>query len=123
MLWWTMLHASIPPMSVSFGRQLCCILFSFGLITIVVSWGHGIIGITGTNGKTTTKELIAHVLMEKYRVLYTQGNLNNQIGVPLTLLRLTPDDEIAVVEMGANHPVILGSWSTLWNLIMVLLRM
>lgn len=63
-----------------------------------------IIGITGTNGKTTTKELIAHVLQQKYRVLYTQGNLNNQIGVPLTLLGLTPDHEIAVVEMGANHP-------------------
>lgn len=66
--------------------------------------GTRIIGITGTNGKTTTKELIAHVLMQKYRVLYTQGNLNNQIGVPLTLLRLTADDEIAVVEMGASHP-------------------
>ncbi len=66
--------------------------------------GTRIIGITGTNGKTTTKELIAHVLMQKYRVLYTQGNLNNQIGVPLTLLRLTSEDEIAVVEMGANHP-------------------
>lgn len=66
--------------------------------------GTRVIGVTGTNGKTTTKELMAHVLMQKYRVLYTQGNLNNQIGVPLTLLRLTPDDEIAVVEMGANHP-------------------
>lgn len=63
-----------------------------------------IIGITGTNGKTTTKELIAHVLMRKYRVLYTQGNLNNQIGVPLTLLNLTLEHEIAVIEMGANHP-------------------
>lgn len=63
-----------------------------------------IIGITGTNGKTTTKELIAHVLMQKYRVLYTQGNLNNQIGVPLTLLKLTSKHEMAVVEMGANHP-------------------
>ena len=66
--------------------------------------GTRIIGITGTNGKTTTKELIAHVLMQRFRVLYTQGNLNNQIGVPLTLLRLTADDELAVVEMGANHP-------------------
>lgn len=66
--------------------------------------GTRIIGITGTNGKTTTKELIAHVLMQCFRVLYTQGNLNNQIGVPLTLLRLTADDELAVVEMGANHP-------------------
>lgn len=66
--------------------------------------GTRIIGITGTNGKTTTKELIAHVLMKKYHVLYTQGNLNNHIGVPLTLLRLTAEDEIAVVEMGASHP-------------------
>lgn len=66
--------------------------------------GTRIIGITGTNGKTTTKELIAHVLMKKYRILYTQGNLNNQIGVPLTLLQLTEEHEIAVIEMGANHP-------------------
>lgn len=62
-----------------------------------------IIGITGTNGKTTTKELIATVLKKKYNVLYTQGNLNNHIGVPLTLLKLTKVDDIAVVEMGANH--------------------
>lgn len=68
------------------------------------SLGTKIVGITGTNGKTTTKELIAHVLMKKFRVLYTQGNLNNHIGVPLTLLRLKPDHEIAVIEMGANHP-------------------
>lgn len=65
--------------------------------------GTKIIGITGTNGKTTTKELIAAVLKEKYNILYTQGNLNNHIGVPLTLLQLTPDHEIAVIEMGANH--------------------
>ena len=63
-----------------------------------------IIGITGTNGKTTTKELMAAVLSQKYKVLYTQGNLNNHIGVPLTLLRLNPEHEIAVIEMGANHP-------------------
>ena len=62
-----------------------------------------IIAITGTNGKTTTKELIAIVLKEKYNVLYTQGNLNNHIGVPLTLLKLKHEHEIAVVEMGANH--------------------
>lgn len=66
--------------------------------------GTRIIGITGTNGKTTTKELIATVLSRKYNVLYTQGNLNNHIGVPLTLLRLKPEHEIAVVEMGASHP-------------------
>lgn len=63
-----------------------------------------IIGITGTNGKTTTKELIAAVLSKKYKTLYTPGNLNNHIGVPLTLLRLTHEHEIAVIEMGANHP-------------------
>lgn len=65
--------------------------------------GVKIIGITGTNGKTTTKELIASVLSKKYNVGFTQGNLNNHIGVPLTLLSFTKDTEIAVVEMGANH--------------------
>ena len=62
-----------------------------------------VIGITGTNGKTTTKELLAAVLSKKYQTLYTQGNLNNHIGVPLTLLRLTNAHDIAVIEMGANH--------------------
>ena len=66
--------------------------------------GTTIIGVTGTNGKTTTKELIAAVLQRKYNVLYTQGNFNNHIGVPKTLLQLTKDHDIAVVEMGANHP-------------------
>lgn len=66
--------------------------------------GTKIIGVTGTNGKTTTKELLAAVLGEKYNVLYTAGNFNNDIGVPKTLLRLTPEHEIAVVEMGASHP-------------------
>ena len=66
--------------------------------------GTPIIGITGTNGKTTTKELIAAVLKRKYNILYTQGNFNNHIGVPKTLLQLTADHELAVVEMGANHP-------------------
>ncbi len=66
--------------------------------------GTTVIGITGTNGKTTTKELIAAVLSKKYNVLYTQGNFNNHIGVPKTLLRLTKEHQIAVIEMGANHP-------------------
>ncbi len=66
--------------------------------------GTTIIGITGTNGKTTTKELIASVLSEKFNILFTQGNLNNHIGVPLTLLQLKPEHELAVIEMGANHP-------------------
>ena len=64
--------------------------------------GCPIIGITGTNGKTTTKELLASVLSTKYNLLYTEGNLNNHIGVPLTLLRLTHDHEMAVIEMGAS---------------------
>ena len=71
------------------------------------------VGITGTNGKTTTKELVATVLSKKYRVHYTQGNFNNHIGVPLTLLSIKPDCEIAVIEMGANHP---GEIRTLANI-------
>ena len=63
-----------------------------------------VIGITGTNGKTTTKELIAAVLSEKYNVMFTQGNFNNDVGVPKTLLTLDGSHDIAVVEMGASHP-------------------
>jgi UDP-N-acetylmuramoyl-tripeptide--D-alanyl-D-alanine ligase len=62
-----------------------------------------VIGITGSNGKTTTKELVNAVLTQKFKVLCTHGNLNNHIGVPLTLLGLTKDHEMAVIEMGANH--------------------
>lgn len=63
-----------------------------------------VIQITGTNGKTTTKELLSAVLQRKYHTLSTEGNLNNHIGVPRTLLRLGPEHEIAVIETGANHP-------------------
>lgn len=63
-----------------------------------------VVGITGTNGKTTTKELVSAVLAEKYDVMHTEGNFNNDVGVPKTLLRLKPEHEIAVVEMGASHP-------------------
>lgn len=66
--------------------------------------GLPVLQITGTNGKTTTKELVVAVLSQKYKVGYTQGNLNNHIGVPLTLLTLTADHDIAVIETGANHP-------------------
>lgn len=66
--------------------------------------GTRIIGITGTNGKTTTKELMAAVLSKAYNVLYTQGNLNNSIGVPLTLLRLKAEHDLGIIEMGASHP-------------------
>ena len=77
--------------------------------------GTTIVGVTGTNGKTTTKELIAAVLKKKYHIHYTQGNFNNHIGVPKTLLQLTKDHQIAVIEMGANHP---GEIKTLANIVM-----
>lgn len=67
-------------------------------------WGGPVVQVTGTNGKTTTKELLAAVLGRKYNVHYTQGNLNNHIGVPLTLLGLRAEHNLAVVETGANHP-------------------
>lgn len=63
-----------------------------------------VIAITGTNGKTTTKELIATVLRRKYQVTATQGNLNNHIGVPVTLLGMDSKTELSIIEMGANHP-------------------
>ena len=63
------------------------------------------IGITGSNGKTTTKELIHQVLSSRYSVLATQGNLNNHIGVPLTILSVNASHEIAIIEMGANRPL------------------
>lgn len=66
--------------------------------------GTPVIGITGTNGKTTTKELTSAVLRSTYNILCTQGNLNNSIGVPLTVLGLKPEHEYAIVEMGASHP-------------------
>lgn len=66
--------------------------------------GIRVIGITGTNGKTTTKELISAVLSQSHNILYTLGNLNNHIGVPSTLLRLKAEHDLAVIEMGANHP-------------------
>lgn len=66
------------------------------------------IALTGSNGKTTTKELIASVLQQKYNVTATKGNLNNHIGVPLTLLSIQPETEIAIIEMGANHQKEIG---------------
>ena len=66
-------------------------------------WGKPLIGVTGSAGKTTTKEIIAHVLATKYNVLRSQGNLNNHFGLPLQLLKLEPEHEIAVIEMGMSH--------------------
>jgi UDP-N-acetylmuramoyl-tripeptide--D-alanyl-D-alanine ligase len=68
-----------------------------------LSLGIPVFSLTGSNGKTTTKELIREVLATKYKVSATEGNFNNHIGVPLTLLKMTPETEIGVVEMGANH--------------------
>ena len=72
------------------------------------------IGITGTNGKTTTKEFINAILTKKYKTVFTQGNLNNHIGVPLTLLSISSDCEIAIIEMGANH---VGEINFLCNIV------
>jgi len=66
-------------------------------------WGKPLIGVTGSAGKTTTKECIAHVLGTRYRVLKSQGNLNNHFGMPLQLLKLEPEHDIAVIEMGMSH--------------------
>ena len=66
-------------------------------------WGHSVVGVTGSAGKTTTKECIAHVLGAKYRVLKSEGNLNNHFGLPLQLLKLEPEHNIAVIEMGMSH--------------------
>ena len=66
-------------------------------------WGKPLIGVTGSAGKTTTKETIAHVLATRHRVLKSQGNLNNHFGMPLQLLKLEPEHEIAVIEMGMSH--------------------
>ncbi|MBK8701446.1 MAG: UDP-N-acetylmuramoyl-tripeptide--D-alanyl-D-alanine ligase [Saprospiraceae bacterium] len=70
--------------------------------------GLPMLAITGSNGKTTTKELLAAVLSRKFKINYTKGNLNNEIGVPLTLLSTSPDTEFIIVEMGANHQGEIG---------------
>jgi len=66
-------------------------------------WGKPLIGVTGSAGKTTTKDAIAHVLGTRHRVLKSQGNLNNHFGMPLQLLKLEPEHEIAVIEMGLGQ--------------------
>ena len=74
-----------------------------------------VIGLTGSNGKTTSKELLNSVLSKKYKTYATKGNLNNQIGVPLTLLAIDQSTEIAIIEMGANHVGEIASLSSIAN--------
>src|SRR4029077_18513680 len=66
-------------------------------------WGKSLVGITGSAGKTTTKEAIAHMLASKFRVLKSEGNFNNHFGLPLMLLKLEPEHDLAVIEMGMSH--------------------
>jgi len=82
-----------------------CVLHSMQKLAHQVrrTWARRVIGVTGSAGKTTTKECIAQVLSTRFHVLKTEGNLNNHFGVPLTLLRLEPEHEVAVLEMGMNH--------------------
>jgi len=95
---------------VAFATHKKCILVSDVLTTLQNLAQHHrqqltipVIGLTGSNGKTTTKELIKAVLAKKYKTFATSGNLNNHIGVPLSILSLPPEVEIAIIEMGANH--------------------
>ena len=85
--------------------QSDCVLHSLQKLGQAVRrvWGKRVIGVTGSAGKTTTKECIAAVLAAQFNVLKTEGNFNNHLGVPLTLLRLEQEHEVAVVEMGMNH--------------------
>ena len=66
-------------------------------------WGRTVVGVTGSTGKTTTKEAIAHVLASRFRVLKSEGNFNNHFGLPLMLLKIEPEHEAAVIEMGMSH--------------------
>lgn len=91
------------------GRKCIVVQNSLGMLQMLAAYHRKqfdipVVGITGTNGKTTTKELVTTVLSQKYNVVATQGNFNNHIGVPLTLLRFNEHTELAVVEMGASAP-------------------
>jgi len=86
-------------------EDAACVLYAMQHLAQAVRrrWGGRVIGVTGSAGKTTTKECVAQVLGCQFSVLKTEGNLNNHFGVPLTLLRLEPTHQVAVIEMGMNH--------------------
>ncbi len=104
-------HHWLPPATVDPCRLLWvpesedCVLRAMQTVARRVRgmWGGRVIGVTGSAGKTTTKEMVAAVLEARFRVLKSAGNLNNHFGVPLQLLRLEPEHEVAVMEMGMNH--------------------
>ena len=104
-------HASLPHIVVDDSRLALAQLAGAWRKKLAVS----VVGVTGSNGKTTVKEMIAAILAVNHTVLYTQGNLNNDIGVPLTLLRLDEQHRYAVIEMGANHPKEIEFSSTYAN--------
>ena len=92
----------------SSGSQLLAVDDTLGALQALATavrrlWAKPLIGITGSTGKTTTKEAIAHVLSKRFRVLKSEGNFNNHFGLPLTLLRLEPEHDAAVIEMGMSH--------------------
>lgn len=100
---------SVPPSEPPKGKVIIHVNNTLGALQNIAHFLRGkrsipVIGVTGTNGKTTTKEMAASILSTRYRVLKNTGNLNNQIGLPLSLLKLADDDEVAVLEMGASLP-------------------
>jgi UDP-N-acetylmuramoyl-tripeptide--D-alanyl-D-alanine ligase len=104
-------NASLPHIVVDDSRLALAQLAAAWRKKLAVS----VVGVTGSNGKTTVKEMIAAILAVNHKVLFTQGNLNNDIGVPLTLLRLDEQHRYAVIEMGANHPKEIEYSSTYAN--------